>query len=52
MSVLEMYSPYFHFLEKNFGDGADPLWGLVQLHFWRISEDRQKLTAAPSGAPY
>ena len=27
-------SPHLHFLENNFEDGADPLWGLVQLHFW------------------
>ena len=26
-------SPHLHFLENNFGMGADPLWGLVQLHF-------------------
>jgi hypothetical protein len=36
MSVLDMYSPYFHFLEKKLRRCADPLWGLVQLHFWRM----------------
>jgi hypothetical protein len=30
-----------HFFRKSFGMGAESLWGLVQLHFWRMFEDRQ-----------
>ena len=41
MSVSQMYSPYFHFLEKKLQRGAETLWGLVQLHFWLMLGDRQ-----------
>ena len=31
----------FTFLEKKLQGSAEGLWGLVQLHFWRMVEDRQ-----------